>query len=241
MSSDVGGVLFAELNTKGLIFNGYRNNDISNFIQPYQQLIQIMSPVVVSAKKVFRARKIDMSKDVGTGKGIYIQNGKLYGGFDESNSRIAPAQYCRLQRLNREKEQVFYIAEESDTAIKEMKPDSGESFSLAEFEINSKIRVLDFSAYTIDEQHDVITDDMENAFQMDTNLSARQLYYGIQKLFTILDSSEEFYNISNIICDLLKSDSRIDGIRYQSYYKGHNLGIWKYRASDYLFRGSTIK
>ena len=194
----------------------------------------------VSPHRNIQARKVDLNKDVDSGKGITMVNGILTGGFDEVNSRIAPAEYCNLQRLNRKGEQVFYIAEERDTAINEQKATEKEYLSVAEFDVISPIQILDFSAYTHEELNTVITDKVEQDFQEKTGFSARQLYFEVQKFLTILDSGDEYYNISNKICDIIKKDSNIDGIRYCSFYKGYNLGIWRYRSGDYRFVGSNI-
>ncbi len=169
-----------------------------------------------------------------------MNGGVLAGGFDEDNSRIAPPEFCNIQRLNRKGEQVFYIAEERDIAVAEQKANVNDYLSIAVFDIIATVHVLDFSAYTQEELNTAITDKMEQAFQNENGFSARQLYVEVQKFFTMLDSSEDFYNVSNRICDILKSDSRIDGIRYWSYYKGHNLGVWGYKPDDYKFIGSRI-
>ncbi len=241
MKSKTTGVLTAHLTAQGFLFRGYSDRDLSNFIDPFQKLIKLMPVVNVPVKIVFRTRKINLDKDVDTGKGITMYEGKLVGGFDEENSRIAPPEYCDIQRLNRMGEQVFYIAEERETAIAEQKVTTDEFLSVAEFDVISSPHVLDFSAYTHDEQHSVITDEMEKQFQEETFFSARQLYFELQRFLTILESSEDYYNVSNKICDLIKADGRIDGIRYRSYFNGHNLGIWRYRPEDYVFKGSQIE
>ena len=240
MKSKSTGVLAACLNAQGFLFNGYRDRDLSNFVEPFKKLMLLMPVITVPVKRAYRARTIDLDKDVDTGKGITIDGGVLTGGFDEDNSRIAPPEFCSIQRLNRKREQVFYIAEEREVAIAEQKTNVNDYLSIAEFDIIAPVRVLDFSAYTREELIAAITDKMEQKFQDESGISARQLYVEVQKFFTILDSSEEFYNVSNKICDITKSDSRIDGIRYWSYYKGHNLGIWRYRPEDYRFVGSKI-
>lgn len=240
MKSKTTGVLLAHLNALGFLFNGYRNRDLSKFVEPFQKLILLMPTLTVVKNKVYRARKVDLDKDVDSGKGITMVNGILTGGFDESNSRIAPAEHCNLQRLNRKGEQVFYIAEERDTAINEQKATEKVYLSVAEFDVVSPVRILDFSAYTHEKLNTIITDKMEQDFQEKTDYSARQIYYEFQAFLTILDSNDEYYNISNKICDIIKKDSNIDGIRYWSYYKGHNLGIWRYRPKDYRFVGSNI-
>ncbi len=240
MKSNTSGILASHLTGQGFLFNGYRDRDLSNFIEPFQQLLNLMDVTTVSPNRVYRARAINLDEDVDTGKGITMKGGKLIGGFNEENSRIAPPGYCNIQRLNRKGEQVFYIAEERETAIAEQKASANKFLSVAEFDINSYISVYDFSAYTRSELYATITDEMEKRFQDETNFSARQLYVEVQSIFTILESGEDFYNVSNKICDIIKEESRVDGIRYWSYYKGHNLGIWRYRQEDYVFIGSQI-
>lgn len=84
----------------------------------FKKLIKLMSVETVSVQKVYRARTVNLVKDVNAGKGIIMKDGNLSGGFDEINSRIAPPEYCKIQKLSREGEQVFYIAEEG-SAISE--------------------------------------------------------------------------------------------------------------------------
>ncbi len=241
MKSNTLGVLASQLTAQGFLFNGYRDRDLSNFIEPFQQLLKWMDVAVVSANRVYRARTINLAEDVDTGKGIAMKDGKLVGGFNEENSRIAPSGRCSIQRLNRAGEQVFYIAEEREIAIAEQKASANAFLSVAEFDVKSPVSVYDFSAYTRNELYAVISDEMEKRFQDETTFSARQLYVEVQRFFTILESSEDFYNVSNKICDIIKEEARVDGIRYWSYYMGHNLGIWRYRPEDYVFVGSQIE
>ena len=241
MKSETSGVLFSHLTAQGFLFNEGKNRDLSKFIEPFAILIQMLPIKKISNIYIYRARTIDKAEDINTGKGISIENGNIVGGFDEDNSRISPAECCKLQRLNRAREQVFYIAEERDTAIKEQKVKDGDMLSIAKFKIVSPVNILDFAAYTHEELHEIVTDEIEQEFQRITNHSARQLYVEVQKFLTILDSTEDFYKVSNKICDLMKKDVRMDGIRYYSYYSGHNLGIWKYRHDDYMFCGSEIQ
>lgn len=240
MKSNSMGVLTSELTSKGFLFNTMRDRDIDGESKKlFIKLIQKLPRILVKDSKTYRARVVDEEHDVDTGKGITRIGDYLYGGFDKKNSGIAPCEFCSLGRLNREREQVFYLAEEKETALFEQKIENG-WISVAEFSINSSIRLIDFSAYTHEEQHQIVSDDFENSFFEETQLSARQLYYNVQVFLTILDSSESYYKTSNALIDLVKEEKDVDGIRYRSYCNGHNIGIWKYEPDDYIFCGSRI-
>lgn len=252
MKSDTISVLFADLFTRGIQFNINNDKDISKIIPPFKKLIRLMPVHTASGMTTYRARRIDLSKDVNTGKGISMIEGKLVGGFDEKNSRRPPAEFCRMQRLNRDHESVFYIAEERYAAIDEVNAPVGDYISVAKFDIvNAGVNILDFSAYTKEEQHIVISDEMEESFYKEEGISARELYCGIQKIFTINDGDMTDYKVSNELCDLIKEETNIYGIRYQSHQaligdknngiQGHNLCIWGERDRYFTFRGSEIE
>lgn len=240
MKSEMTGVLFSHLTAEGFLFNSYRRRDISGFVEPIKYLIGNMPVYKIGKMRVYRARNV-RPEDINAGKGIVKTNGIISGGFDEDNSGIAPSSCCKMQRLNRNGEQVFYIAEEKRTAINEVKLSRNNIYSIASFDIVNSINVLDFAGYTKEDNSTIVTDTVENRMQNNYGLSARQLYTEIQRFLTLLESSQRFYEVSNDICDLFKADSRIDGIRYYSFYSGHNIGIWNYRKCDFIFRGSKVE
>ena len=238
-------VLYSKLNAKAFLHNSYRNLDVTDFIEPFRHLISQMPISLYDKSILYRARKIDLEKDVNTGKGISLVDGILVGGFNKENSGMPKDEYCRIGRMNKNKKAVLYTAEETQTAINELKLNKGEYLSLAEFNLIKPINIIDFSARSREEIDLLINDTMEKRFN-DYNsdklrMSARELYYNVQKMFTITDSTQEFYRASNLICDEIKKCCEIDGVRYNSYRGGYNLCVWNRKAvSNIVFENSEI-
>lgn len=239
--SQIAGITFAQLKMEGFLFDALNNNDIEKYIRIIEKLINIIPKTWIKVKTVYRTRKINVISDIHAGKGIDIINGKIVGGFDSYNSGMAPMNSCKLGRLNRDKERVFYVAEEIITAINEQKTAEGDILSIAKYRINGKVSVLDFAAYSKSELQEVISNDSEKRFLIENGYSARTLYLEIQRFFTVLESNPMYYEVSNKIADIIKNRFDIDGIRYYSYCGGHNIAIWgrKKDYNDFLYEGAA--
>lgn len=96
-------------------------------------MFQLLDILQTKEKDYYRARPIDLLRNVDKGKGITRIENRLVGGFDSKNSGIASPELCKAGRLNREGETVFYISEDPVTSLMEMKPTSNTYFSLATF------------------------------------------------------------------------------------------------------------
>ncbi len=236
--------LYGSINTqliaKAFLYDAYRGLEPEQFSEPFQLLLQMMPVLIIPAGKVYRSRTIDLDADVDSGKGITKINDHLAGGFTDEESWVPPIENCKLQRLNRAGEQVLYVAENYETAVREQKAQLGQFVSVAEYEFKTDIPVFDFAAYTHVEQQCIITGEFQKAFYTETELNARQLYFEVQKFLSIMEPWEGYYKVSNALCDLMKKDDRVWGVRYFSSNNGYNLGIWKYEKIDRSFVRSSI-
>ncbi len=236
--------LYGSINTqlvaKAFLYNAYRELEAAQFSEPFQLLLQMMPVTIIPARTVYRSRIIDLDADVNTGKGITRDNGRLVGGFNDKESWVPPKEKCKLQRLNRDGEQVLYVAEKYETAVQEQKANYGQFVSVAMYEFKTAIPVFDFAAFNHGEQHGIITDKMQQAFFRETELNARQLYFEVQKFLSVMEPLEGYYLVSNTLCDLMKQDNRVWGVRYYSSNQGYNLGIWKFENIEKYFVESAI-
>lgn len=96
---------------------------------------------------VYRARTIDLEKDLGKESGIRIE-GDYFHGFQEWESREPPVTISSEGRSNIRGVSYFYCAEDEYTALSELKPTSRGFASIAKFQITSNLLLVDFSENT---------------------------------------------------------------------------------------------
>lgn len=205
----------------------------------FKNMFNELQIITIDKKVFYRARKIDLDKDVHTNKGICSNESGFVCGFNEENSGVPKKSKCKPGRLNKKGEQVLYIADDQVTAMLEIKSGIREYISLAEFKIKKEFSILDFSANT--------KEDMDNIFSQSTisefsnkGMSIRALFIELQKYLTMPNFSEYGYCVSNVIGDILKEMS-IDGIKYKSFYSsGNNFALWKFSKEDIEFVKSKV-
>lgn len=234
------GKIYASLTEKGLVFNSIHEKDCNNLINAYEILIHEMNPIIIQPSRLYRGRVIN-SEDIDCGKGISIIDGVPVGGFDRANSWKPPCDKVeKMGRMNHKYESILYVSEDEETCLSEIKPSKTVYVSVGEFEMKSSIKLLDFSGTPPIEKSGIITEQVRNAVYKNTNCDAIELYNGIQRFFAFYDSSSEYYEVSNKICDYIKKEINVDGVRYKSFSEGNNVAVWNPIDDDYLFVGSHI-
>lgn len=231
---------FAILNNRGLVFNSLKEKSIDNLIEPYKKLFKLLPVLKTENIEYYRARTVNLEKDVNSEKGIIGINGHLAGAFNEKESGKAPAACCKAGRLNDAGESVFYIGEDLKTVIAEMKPENGSYISVGKFIQKKEFKIFDFSTWLETKIND---DYLKKQFQQFTEteeLDAEILFCGVELYLTMLDYKEQDYKVSHIIAKALK-ELPIDGVKYMSYFTHkNNIAIWKCDNIDYEFKGSRL-
>lgn len=218
--------VFSELYNMQYKFNVYNGKPCDEVAQIYKKIIENVPIIQLHNQYLYRARTIDKERDVNVGKGIYLINNRLYGGFNEKESGIAPKEKCAPGRLNRQGEQVLYLAEDRNTTLCEMRAKTGEMISVAQFFSAEPIKVIDFSRYKKEEYEDLFSDEIISFFSKEYGCSVYQTYLNIQKYLTMPDFRKDNYIISNSLIDAFRSMPAL-GIKYISYYTGKaNIALW---------------
>lgn len=232
--------LIGNLYNQGLSFNVLHDKPIDNLLKAYRDMFDFLQVSQIPKANFYRARIIDLTKDVDTGKGISKVGNCLIGGFNAKNSGLPPAELCKAGRLNKAGEAVFYMADTPLTALREMKPQSDTYISLATFSTNKQYRVFDFTAYSKKDLNKVFNEEIVAKFNVTHNLDIRTLFVGVQTYLTLPNYKENHYAVSLVMADVLKT-MPIDGIKYLSYFTNeNNFAIWKYYESDCPYIESEI-
>lgn len=231
---------FAILNNRGLVFNVLKGKPIDSLIEPYKKLFKLLPVLETENIEYYRARLVNLEKDVNTEKGIIEINGHLVGSFNEKESGKAPAACCKAGRLNDAGESVFYIAEDLKTAIAEMKPANGSYISVGKFSQKKNFKIFDFATWLGTNINDDFLKKQFQQFNEDKKLDAEALFRGVELYLTMPDYTEQDYKVSHVIAKTLK-ELPIDGVKYMSYFTHkNNIAIWKCDDVDYEFKGSRL-
>lgn len=233
-------VLLSELISRKIIFDAGRSEIKEGEKFLYEKLFSRLKILSLGTGIYYRARKIDRVKDVIEDKKIKLAGDGSILGFDEENSGVPPTEKCIAGRLNKEGEQVLYIADDILTSFGEIKAKSNEYISLAGYKTQRKIKVLDFTPFC--------RADYENFFDKDLVFEFHEKGYDLQHLFTRIqvvlmmrEYRKDNYKVPNAVADIIKEVSKsmdVDGIQYISdYTKGNNIALWNF--SDMKFIGKN--
>ena len=176
---------------------------------------------VMEHKNYYRARRI--YKD---SKGICFISGIPQNGFSSVESGVAPELYCKPGRANDEGEQVLYISEDVETAVKEVRTPIKDYVSVASSFVQNNIEVFDFSPYTETD----LTQYVRTSGLGDDNevVSNAMLFIKLQRMLTMESYDECEYIISRDLVRIIKEKfPNVSGIKYVSHFTGkNNYALW---------------
>lgn len=174
-------------------------------------------------RAVFRARIID-SEDLNQGrKGVDNKDGKL-SGYNWVNSKEPPVGFSSAGRANIPKSSYFYCASDEITALCEVKPNSNDYISLAEFKCKRKLKIVDLSSKNLDKEH------MYETLYMTMLVNH----------FSVPVKDPEKYRLTQFISDEIRKFG-IDGICYKSQFTGsYNYVIFNCSMQNLEFKESRI-
>ena len=160
---------------------GKMDDNLRQILRSVEQMMKALCTLKIEeSENFFRARIIN-PLDVSSDKGFIYDNeiGGVCSGYNEFLSGTAPILKTRAQRLNRQWESVLYVADDTYTAISEVRPGIRTQISVAKYnkKHDSIIKVLDFSKETpkFKKSHKDI--DLKNEFYLDKELLLYYLEY----------------------------------------------------------------
>ncbi len=186
--------------------------------------------VTLKKKKWYRARKIQNNdKNI-----IYNEVGIPIRGYNPEQSGVAPARYISEGRANDKNEQVLYVAEDQNTALKEIKADKDSYVSLSHCILNKNIRLLDFSPYSNNELEKYANNQFNDGID-------KMIFVEIQRILTLQEYSENEYIISRKLVRLIKENIEVSGMLYISHYTGKkNIAIWDEHKFTTFSEGKVV-
>lgn len=153
----------------------------------------------------------------------YDNNDKVCG-YNEENSREAPLGRATEGRNNKTGVSYMYLSEDISTACAEVKPSPLDYISVASFELNRDINVIDFTdgiLLCMDENEKYI-----NRLEIDLEKGITEKEYSLRLLLEMIkrryyqsvnSSNKEVYKVTQIITDYIRK-AGIDGVLYCSSY-----------------------
>ena len=208
---------YAERINADIYFRDFRARVKNNEVRENgkDKLLNIIDDYILHADKchkqiepgtvLYRARIIHLEdKNPNWGLSGYI-DGKLVG-FDEAGSREAPLGMTPEGRNNISGVSYLYLSDSAETACAEVKPTITHLLSVADFQVNAPVNIIDFS-----ENPGFIPKEESIDFSLDTLFGRIMEQY----FLPVVDPVE--YKATQIITDHIRKTG-IDGIAYRSFY-----------------------
>lgn len=201
---------------------------LDNYVlKPNSQFSTMLEPQQI----LYRAREIPaefFSEKFGVS--VFISENDIYQttGFDEVNSIECPLGIGGAGRNNVAGMSYLYLAENATTACAEIKTNIRSLISLAQFEVVSPLKIINFSdEKNFDEKQYVIH-----------NMSLGTFF--TELMFSFTKPDKNCYTVSQIISDYIRKFG-IDGIAYRSFYTGKtNYTIFNSHKSKIKYISSRI-
>lgn len=182
--------------------------------------------------KLYRARIIDAADDANVNKGIGKTADDKFCGYNDINSREPMIGISGAGRNNIAGESYLYVASNPQTACMEVKSQFADLISLATFELQQPLKIIDFAS----DNKKFELEDMK--------------IYGLRlgELFTLLMfrymqpvSGENTYRVTQIVSDYLRKTG-IDGIAYNSFLTpdGVNYTVFNCHHNKIKFCNSRV-
>lgn len=181
--------------------------------------------------KYFRARIIDPSDYDKPEKGIGIRKDDKLCGYNEDNSREPILGLSTVGRNNVAGASYLYLASNPETACIEIKPQLGDLISVATFELNSPLYIIDFSS------EQFLGDELSALYNMSLDVFFTELMFRYS--MPVTDSAD--YRASQVISDYLRKTG-VDGIKYRRFLSlgGCNYTIFNCHRSKIKFCESKV-
>lgn len=186
----------------------------------------------IPTKTVFyRAREINIEDYQNKEVGLEIDKQNITHGYNEINSKEPVLGISSGGRNNIKGSSYLYLANNEETACVEIKSKLRSLISLATFELEKDITIIDFSN--------------EVAFNVEDNtvfnLSLGTFFTQLMMQYFVPVENEEAYKATQIISDYIRK-SGIDGIAYRSFYSpgGINYTLFNSHNSIVKFKDSRI-
>ena len=180
---------------------------------------------------LYRARKINDFEKAKTQGVSHKEN--TFTGFNEANSKEPPIWLTSEQRCTPAGLSVLYTAKDEYTACAELNPTQGQCISVAKFEVQKELKVLDLKK----DQRILITGKYNDV----EKITFVQIITQIMLQFAVSVENQNEYVYSQIIADLVRK-SGYDGLMYMSSKTGGtNIAIFNCHENFIKFIESTIK
>lgn len=210
--------------------NCFLFNEIDKYLEDKDRRFKIE---LKKGKKLYRARIVS-ENDLNKESGIKVDEDEVgfnTTGFNEGNSREAPLGKSSVGRNNLEGVSYLYLANKISTACAEMKSNCGQIISVAEFEANRILRIVDFSknvGFDIKESRD-------------DNIALGTFFTLIMSRYFIPVNNVTEYLATQVITDHIRK-SGVDGIAYRSFYdkNGINYTIFNSSRSSIKYNYSKL-
>lgn len=191
-------------------------NKENNILKIISSLKKCRIVTLEKKEKWYRARKIQNNDE----NIIYNEVGIPIRGYNSEQSGVAPARYISEGRANDKNEQVLYVAEDQNTALKEIKTVKDSYVSLSYCILNKDISLLDFSPYSNNELEGYANNQFNDGVD-------KMIFVEMQRILTLSEYSENEYVISRELVRLIKENIKVSGMLYISHYTGKkNIAIW---------------
>lgn len=176
--------------------------------------------VTVNKNAVFyRARNIEPTDYTKTEKGISYSDKRLYG-YNWTESKEPPVENTKEGRNSKKGEAVLYLAYDEVTACMEARPKIKQLVSVAQFELQENIEIIDFSKL----QYNQSLDKYDESYDVDVRYFLGRVF----ALFTYPVYDENYIATQKIV-DHFRTQG-FQGIAYRSLYTG---------KANYTFYGDT--
>lgn len=222
--------LFASLQMKQFKFESWKGQNKEDNILTIINTLQKCKIITVKKKKWYRARKIsDNDENI-----LYNESGIPIRSYNSEQSGVAPAICISEGRANDKFEQVLYVAEDKNTALREIHTSQNGYASLAYCNLNRNIKLLDFSPYSNNDLAEYTKKQFKN--DIDTGV-----FIEMQRILTLAEYSEDQYVISRKLVRLIKENIDVAGMLYISHYTGkRNVAIWDDNKYTIFSEGKVV-
>lgn len=182
--------------------------------------------------KFYRARIIGVDDYKHTDKGIGYTKERLIG-YNGDESKEPPLEYCnKAQRNNPKGETALYVADDEITACAEIKSSVRQYISVAEFELNDNVVVLDFSKLQLSKPF--------YQYNGKYGVDVRRLLSTLVSYFSRPVYEDTEYIFSQKIVGHFR-EKGIKGFKYRSFYtSGNNYTFFDDEMQKFVWKDSRV-
>lgn len=178
----------------------------------------------------YRARNIEPQDYTRKDKGITYSDKRLYG-FNWDESKEPPLKYATDGRTSKKDDCALYLAYDEITACMEVRPQIKQLVSVAQFELQNDIEIIDFSKLQYSQSLD--------KYDEENDVDVRHFLQKIFALFTrpIYDHN---YVVTQKIVDHFR-EYGFQGIAYRSLYTGRaNYTFFDELKKEFTWKDSRV-